>query len=74
MPVADYKTCGAMLDRARTGRFALPAANVTSLATANAVLRELAGAAMTERVKQAASDLRGAGKWFLCHDSTVSRP
>ena len=31
-----------MLDRARAGRFALPAVNVTSLTTANAVLRGLA--------------------------------
>src|SRR5215831_17167270 len=42
MPVADFKTYCAMLDRARTGRFALPAVNVTSLTTANAVLRGLA--------------------------------
>src|ERR1044072_8432569 len=41
MPVADYKTYCAMLDRARAGRFALPAVNVTSLTTANAVLRGL---------------------------------
>ena len=31
-----------MLDRARAARFALPAVNVTSLTTANAVLRGLA--------------------------------
>ncbi len=42
MPVADFKTYCAILDRARAGRFALPAANVTSLTTANAVLRGLA--------------------------------
>jgi fructose-bisphosphate aldolase, class II len=42
MPVADYKTYCMMLDRARAGRFALPAVNVTSLTTANAVLRGLA--------------------------------
>src|SRR3954449_10942965 len=42
MPVADFKTYSAMLDRARAGRFALPAVNVTSLNTANAVLRGLA--------------------------------
>jgi fructose-bisphosphate aldolase class II len=42
MPVADFKTYCAMLDRARAGRFALPAVNVTSLTTANAVLRGLA--------------------------------
>src|SRR3954465_12333374 len=42
MPVADFKTYSAMLDRARAGRFALPAVNVTSLTTANAVLRGLA--------------------------------
>jgi fructose-bisphosphate aldolase class II len=42
MPVADFKTYCAMLDRARDGRFALPSVNVTSLTTANAVLRGLA--------------------------------
>ena len=42
MPVADYKTYYKMLDRARAGRFAFPAINVTSLTTANAVLRGLA--------------------------------
>src|ERR1700761_5099348 len=41
MPVADYKTYCTMLDRARSGRFAFPAINVTSLTTANAVLRGL---------------------------------
>src|SRR5438876_12134146 len=42
MPIADHKTYCAMLDRARAGHFALPAVNVTSLTTANAVLRGLA--------------------------------
>jgi fructose-bisphosphate aldolase class II len=42
MPVADFKTYCAMLDRARANRFAYPAINVTSLTTANAVLRGLA--------------------------------
>ncbi|MGH7936173.1 MAG: class II fructose-bisphosphate aldolase [Chthoniobacterales bacterium] len=42
MPVADFKTYCAMLDRARAGRFALPSVNVTSMTTANAVLRGLA--------------------------------
>ena len=42
MPVADYKTYCKMLERARAGRFALPAVNVMSLTTANAVLRGLA--------------------------------
>ena len=42
MPVADYKTYCQILDRARAGHFALPAVNVTSLTTANAVLRGLA--------------------------------
>ena len=42
MPVADYTTYCRMLDRARTGKFAYPAVNVTSLTTANAVLRGLA--------------------------------
>ena len=42
MSVADYRTYCRMLDRARAGRFAFPAINVTSLTTANAVLRGLA--------------------------------
>jgi fructose-bisphosphate aldolase, class II len=44
MPVADYAKYCEMLDRARAGRFAYPAINVTSLTTANAVLRGLAEA------------------------------
>jgi len=42
MPVADYTKYCEMLDRARKGKFAYPAINVTSLTTANAVLRGLA--------------------------------
>ena len=42
MPVADFKTYCAILDRTRDGHYALPAVNVTSLTTANAVLRGLA--------------------------------
>ena len=42
MPVADFKTYCAILDRARDGHYALPAINVTSLTTANAALRGLA--------------------------------
>jgi fructose-bisphosphate aldolase class II len=42
MPVADYAKYCEMLDRARTGKFAYPAVNVSSLTTANAVLRGLA--------------------------------
>ncbi|MGE5358270.1 MAG: class II fructose-bisphosphate aldolase [Bacteroidales bacterium] len=42
MPVADYRTYCEMIDRAKAGRFAYPAINVTSLTTANAVLRGLA--------------------------------
>ena len=44
MPVANYQTYCEMLDRARTNKFAYPAINVTSLTTANAVLRGLADA------------------------------
>jgi fructose-bisphosphate aldolase class II len=44
MPVADHAAYREMLDRARRGRFAYPAINVTSLTTANAVLRGLAEA------------------------------
>jgi fructose-bisphosphate aldolase class II len=42
MPIADYNTFCTMLDRAREGHFAYPAINVTSIQTANAVLRGLA--------------------------------
>ncbi len=42
MPVADYSIYCQMLDRARENRFAYPSINVTSLTTANAVLRGLA--------------------------------
>jgi len=42
MPVADYKTYCEMLDRAKAAKFAYPAINVTSLTTANAVLKGLA--------------------------------
>ena len=42
MPVADYNTYCKMLDRAREKKFAYPAINVTSLTTANAVLKGLA--------------------------------
>ena len=42
MPVADHATYCEMLDRARKGGFAYPAVNVTSLTTANAVLKGLA--------------------------------
>jgi fructose-bisphosphate aldolase class II len=42
MPVADYSTYCKMLEKARDGAFAYPAINVTSLVTANAVLKGLA--------------------------------
>lgn len=42
MPVADYQTYCRMIDRALENHFAYPAINVTSLTTANAVLRGLA--------------------------------
>jgi fructose-bisphosphate aldolase class II len=42
MPVVDYGQYREMLDRARKGKFAYPAINVTSLMTANAVLKGLA--------------------------------
>jgi fructose-bisphosphate aldolase, class II len=42
MPLANYAECCEMIDRARKGRFAYPAINVTSLTTANAVLKGLA--------------------------------
>ena len=42
MPVVDYVRYCEMLDRARSGHFAYPAINVTSMTTANAVLKGLA--------------------------------
>ena len=42
MPVANYAEYCEMLDRARKGKFAYPAINVTSLTTANAALKGLA--------------------------------
>jgi len=42
MPVATYEIYNRMLDRAREGRFAYAAINVTSLTTANAVLKGFA--------------------------------
>jgi fructose-bisphosphate aldolase class II len=42
MPVADHAKYLEMLDRARRGKYAYPAVNVTSLSTANAVLKGLA--------------------------------
>jgi fructose-bisphosphate aldolase, class II len=42
MPVVDYTQYCEMLERARKGKFAYPAVNVTSLTTANAVLKGLA--------------------------------
>jgi len=42
MPTADHARYCEMLDRARKGRFAYPAINVTSLTAANAVLKGLA--------------------------------
>jgi fructose-bisphosphate aldolase class II len=41
MPVADHSKYCEMLDRARKGKFAYPAVNVTSLTTANGVLKGL---------------------------------
>ncbi len=42
MPVADYPTYCRMIDRAREKHFAYPAINVSSLTSANAVLKGLA--------------------------------
>ena len=42
MPVADYRTYCKMIDHALEKQFAYPAINVTSMTTANAVLRGLA--------------------------------
>jgi len=42
MPVADYETYCKMLDSAKENKFAYPAINVTSLTSANAVMKGLA--------------------------------
>ncbi len=42
MPVADYKAYCRMLDNAQQNGFAYPAINITSMSTANAVLRAFA--------------------------------
>jgi len=42
VPIANYEKYCEMLDRARSGKFAYPAINVTSLTTANGVLKGLA--------------------------------
>ncbi len=42
MPVANYAQYCEMLERARNAKFAYPAINVTSLTTANGVLKGLA--------------------------------
>jgi len=42
MPIANYETYCKMIDRAKERHFAYPAINVSSLTTANAVLRGLA--------------------------------
>ncbi len=42
MPVADFKTYCRMLDRAQEKKFAYPAINITSMTTANGVLKGLA--------------------------------
>ena len=44
MPVADFKTYCQMLDTAKKNHFAFPAINVSSIATANAVLKGFAEA------------------------------
>ncbi len=44
MPVADYQTYCRMLDTAKKNHFAFPAINVSSIATANAVLKGFADA------------------------------
>ncbi len=56
MPVADYQIYCKMLERAREGHYAYPAINVTSLTTANAVLKGLTEARVTalSRSRQAA--------------------
>ena len=42
MPVADYETYCKMLDNAKENKFAYPAINVTSLTSANWVMKGLA--------------------------------
>ena len=49
-----------MLDRARAGKFAYPAVNVTSLTTANAVLKGLADGKSDGKGAVGKADLGGA--------------
>jgi fructose-bisphosphate aldolase, class II len=44
MPIATAEVYAEMLDRAKTGRFAYPAVNVTSSQTLNAAIRGFADA------------------------------
>jgi len=66
MPVADYKTYCRMIDHALKKKFAYPAINVTSLTTANGVLKGLAEARVTassrsRQVRLALAVIRGNG-------------
>ena len=44
MPVANYEQYCEMLEKAREGRYAYPAINVTSTSTANAAIKAFADA------------------------------
>ncbi|MCP4296425.1 MAG: class II fructose-bisphosphate aldolase [Proteobacteria bacterium] len=59
MPVVNYETFCKILDHAREQKFALPAINISSIATANAVLKGLA-AAKSDGIIQVSS---GAGQF-----------
>ena len=74
MPFANYAIFCEMIDRARKNRFAYPAFNVTSLTTANAVLKGLAdsksvGLAESPRISCDGSIL-GSGAASLCWRAT----
>jgi fructose/tagatose bisphosphate aldolase len=80
MPVADYATYIRMLDRARTEKFAYPAVNVTSLTTANAVLKGLADSKSDGIIIAGARTTRAAcgasprpGRRPLSHSCRVGR-
>jgi len=70
MPVTDFKTYCAILDRARAGHFALPAVNVTSLTTANAALRGLAES-KADGIIQVSTGGGAFASWTALKDSAV---
>jgi fructose/tagatose bisphosphate aldolase len=70
MPVADPAKYFGMLDRARKGKFAYLAINVTSLTTANAVLMGLA-ASRSDGIMQYAFTRAIAGHFFKNYEGVL---